>query len=130
VLEGVAHALRDGLDLIKKTDPTHPAPASARISGGGARSELWCEILAAVLDLSLEHTASASAGAAYGAALLGGVAGGVFSDPGAAASATVRVTGEVTPDPALVETYAAERERYEALYPALARFKPAAASWR
>jgi xylulokinase len=130
VLEGVAHALRDGLDLIRETDPTHPGPDSARVSGGGARSELWCEILAAVLELPLEHTASASAGAAYGAALLGGVAGGVFSDPKAAAKATVRVTGEVSPDPALVETYAAQRERYQALYPALARFKPQAASWR
>jgi xylulokinase len=127
VLEGVAHALRDGLDLIHATG-AHPA--CARISGGGARSQLWCEILAAVLELPLEHTASASAGAAYGAALLGGVAGGVFSDPAAAAKATVRVTGEITPDPALVETYAAQRERYEALYPALARFKPAAAQSR
>jgi xylulokinase len=121
VLEGVAHALRDGLDLIQATGTR---PRSARVSGGGARSELWCEILAAMLELPLEHTASASSGAAYGAALLGGVAGGVFSDPSAAARATVRVTGEVTPDPALVEAYAAERERYRELYPALARFRP------
>lgn len=124
VLEGVAHALRDGLDLIRESNPTHPGPASARVSGGGARSQLWCEILAAMLELPLEHTASSSAGAAYGAALLGGVAGGVFGDPAAAAGATVQVTGEVTPDPALVEAYAAERERYRALYPALARFRP------
>jgi sugar (pentulose or hexulose) kinase len=39
----------------------------------------------------------------------------------------VRVTGEVAPDPALVEVYAGERERYQALYPALATFKPQAA---
>jgi xylulokinase len=125
VLEGVAHALRDGLDLIHAAGTR---PAGARVSGGGARSELWCEILAAMLELPLEHTASASAGAAYGAALLGGVAGGVFDDPAAAAGATVRVNGEVAPDPALVEAYAAERERYRELYPALARFKPKAES--
>jgi xylulokinase len=125
VLEGVAHALRDGLDLIKETNPTHPGPASARVSGGGARSQLWCEILAAVLELPLERTASASAGAAYGAALLGAVAGGVFDDPAAAAAATVRVTGEIEPDPELVRIYAAERERYAALYPALATLKAA-----
>ncbi len=120
VLEGVAHALRDGLDLIQMTGAR---PASARVSGGGARSRLWCEILAAVLELPLEHTASASSGAAYGAALLGGVAGGVFPDPGAAARAAVRVTGEVVPDPELVEVYAAQRERHRALYPALAELK-------
>jgi xylulokinase len=122
VLEGVAHALRDGLDLIHMTGAR---PASARVSGGGARSELWCEILAGVLELPLERTASASAGAAYGAALLGAVAGGVFDDPASAAAATVRVTGQVDPDPELVRVYAAERERYAALYPALATLKRA-----
>ena len=120
VLEGVAHALRDGLDLIHAAGPR---PACARISGGGARSELWCAILAAMLEMPLQRTASASAGAAYGAALLGGVAGGLFDDAAAAATQTVRVTGEVTPDPALVETYAAQRERFAALYPALAGLK-------
>jgi xylulokinase len=123
VLEGVAHALRDGLDLVNDLNPDHPSPSSARISGGGARSALWSEILAAVLDLPLQRTASASAGAAYGAALPGGVAGGVFAAAGAAARATVTVTGEVTPDPALVEVYASQRERYAALYPALATLK-------
>jgi xylulokinase len=120
VLEGVAHALRDGLDLVHSAGSW---PASARVSGGGAQSQLWCEILAAVLDLPLQRTASAAAGAAYGAALLGGVAGGVFPDAGTAAQATVTVTGEVTPDPALVEAYASQRERFAALYPALATLK-------
>lgn len=117
VLEGVACALREGLDLIHDAG-AHPSVA--RISGGGARSQLWCEILAAVLELPLEHTASASAGAAFGAALLGGVAGGTFDDPQAAATTTVAVTGEVEPDPRWVARYAAQRERFAALYPALA----------
>jgi xylulokinase len=116
VLEGVAHALADGLDLIAATGPR---PPSARISGGGARSELWCRIVASVLDLPLQRTAS-TAGAAFGAALLGGVAAGVFESPRAATQATVAVTAEIEPDPAWVERYAAQRERFEALYPALA----------
>jgi xylulokinase len=120
VLEGVAHALRDGLDLIHAAGSR---PASARVSGGGARSPLWCEILAAVLELPLQQTSSASAGAAYGAALLGGAAGGVFPDAGAAARAGVEVTGEITPDPALVDAYAPQRARFAALYPALATLK-------
>jgi xylulokinase len=115
VLEGVAHALADGLDLIAATGPR---PASARISGGGARSELWCRIVASVLDLPLQRTAS-TAGSAFGAALLGGVAAGVFESPQAAVDATVRVTGEVEPEPAWVERYAAQRDRFQALYPAL-----------
>jgi xylulokinase len=115
VLEGVAYALRDALDLIAATGRR---PEIARVSGGGARSELWLKILASVLELPLERTES-EAGAAYGAALLGGVAAGVFDDARVAAQAGVKTTAHVDPDPAWVEAYAAGRPRYEALYPAL-----------
>jgi xylulokinase len=116
VLEGVGHALRDGLDLIASGGER---PASARASGGGARSELWLKILASILELPIERTES-EAGAAYGAAVLGGVAGGVFDDAAAAAQRGFTVTAQVEPDPAWVEAYAAQRARYRALYPALA----------
>jgi xylulokinase len=115
VLEGVAHALADGLDLIAATGPR---PSFARISGGGARSELWCRIVASVLDVPLQRTSS-TAGGAFGAALLGGVAAGVFESAQTAAEATVAVTSEIEPDPAWVDRYAAQRQRYQALYPAL-----------
>jgi xylulokinase len=115
VLEGVAYALRDGLDLIAATGRR---PQMARVSGGGARSELWLKILASVLELPLERMES-EAGAAYGAALLGGVGPGVFADARTAAQAGVRTSGRVEPDPAWVEAYAALRPRYQALYPAL-----------
>ena len=116
VLEGVGHALRDGLDLIAAAGER---PVSARASGGGARSELWLKILASILELPIERTES-EAGAAYGAAVLGGVAGGVFDDAGAAAQRGFTVTAAVEPDPDWVEAYSAQRERYRALYPALA----------
>jgi xylulokinase len=116
VLEGVAHGLRDGLELVWESGAR---PDRLRVSGGGARSELWCQILAAMLELPLEHTASAGAGAAYGAALLGGVAGGVFADAAAAARSCVRVTGEVVVDPSLAEAFREQRGRFRALYPAL-----------
>ena len=78
-----------------------------------------------MLELPLERTASAAAGAAYGAALLGGVAGGVFTDPRRGAAA-VRVTGEVDARPrAGGGLRAPQRERYQALYPALPRSSPA-----
>jgi xylulokinase len=115
VLEGVAYALRDGLDLIAATGAR---PEVARVSGGGARSDLWLRILASVLELPLERTES-GAGAAYGAALLGGVAAGVFDDARVAAQAGVRTTGHVDPHPGWVQAYAAGRPRYRALYPAL-----------
>ena len=114
-LEGVGHALRDGLDLIAAAGSR---PQSARASGGGARSELWLRILASILELPIERTES-EAGAAYGAAVLGGVAGGVFADARSGSQLGFTVSAEVQPDPAWVEAYAAQRERYRALYPAL-----------
>jgi xylulokinase len=115
VLEGVAYGLRDSLDLLRELGVD---PESARVSGGGARSELWLRIVASVLDLPLERPA-VEEGAAYGAALLGGVAGGVWPDVGAAVEACVRGRGEVEPDSDWVAVYAEGRERFRALYPAL-----------
>ena len=63
---------------------------AARVSGGGARSRLWLEIVASVLGVPLELTESEE-GSAFGAALLGGVAGGVFRDVDEAVARCVRV---------------------------------------
>ena len=78
------------------------APSSGRVSGGGARSDLWLRIVASVLELPLERTA-VDEGAAFGAALLGGVAGGVWADVGEAVRATVRPAARVDPEPGWVE---------------------------
>ncbi|MEA2279076.1 MAG: xylulokinase [Solirubrobacteraceae bacterium] len=115
VLEGVAFGLRDALDLVEDLGGR---PATARVSGGGARSELWLSIIASVLELALEVTV-VDEGAAYGAALLGGVAAGVWDGPRQAVDACVRVTRTVEPRPDWVQAYAPVRERFRALYPAL-----------
>jgi xylulokinase len=115
VLEGVAFGLRDSLDLLYELG----APVSVgRASGGGARSRLWLQIVASVLELPLERVA-VDEGAAFGAALLGGVAAGVWDDVAAAVENTVRVREVVEPVPEWVEIYGELRERWRGLYPAL-----------
>ncbi|HEY1520518.1 MAG TPA: xylulokinase, partial [Solirubrobacteraceae bacterium] len=54
VLEGVAFALRDSLDL---TEELGGRPETGRVSGGGARGALWTQIIASVLELPLEPVA-------------------------------------------------------------------------
>jgi xylulokinase len=115
VLEGVAYGLRDSLDLLRELGV---APERGRVSGGGARSELWLRIVASVLELPLERPV-VEEGAAYGAALLGGVAGGTWPDTAAAVAACVQTRGEVEPEPAWIAPYAEGRARFRALYPAL-----------
>jgi xylulokinase len=115
VLEGVAYGLRDSLELLRELGV---ATEVGRVSGGGARSDLWLRIVATVLDLPLERT-QVDEGAAYGAALLGGVAGGVFADAHEAVARCVQPTARIDPEPTWRDAYAAGYERYRALYPAL-----------
>jgi xylulokinase len=115
VLEGVAYGLRDCLEVLRELGIEATV---GRVSGGGARSELWLRIVASVLDLPLELTA-VEEGAAYGAALLAGVAAGEWADPHEAVAACVRVRATVEPDPAWRDAYAEGYERYRALYPAV-----------
>ena len=115
VLEGVAYGLRDSLEILRSLGCRLE---SGRVSGGGARSELWLRIVASVLGLPVERTV-AEEGAAYGAALLGGVAGGVFADVHEAVEACVAVRETIEPDPEWVDAYADGYDRYRTLYPAL-----------
>ena len=115
VLEGVAFGLRDSLELLRALGFR---PESARVSGGGARSELWLRIVASVLGLALERTV-VEEGAAYGAALLAGVRAGVFADVHEAVERCVRVTDTVEPEPAWSAAYDEAYGRFRRLYPAL-----------
>jgi xylulokinase len=121
VLEGVALGLRDSFDIVGDLlGDLGMGVSGARVSGGGARSELWLRICASVLDVPIERMA-VDEGSAFGAALLGGVAGGVFRDTSEAVAATVRTTDVVEPEPSWRDAYAELLPRYRALYPALRR---------
>jgi xylulokinase len=111
VLEGVAFGLRDSLELLRELGVD---ASVGRVSGGGARSELWPRIVASVLQLPLERTAIEE-GSAYGAALLGGIRAGVFADAADAVARCVRVRDRIEPEWDYEETY----RRFRSLYPTL-----------
>lgn len=110
-LEGVAFGLRDSLELLRElgVDAT-----VGRVSGGGARSDLWVRITASVLQMPLERV-QLEEGAAYGAALLAGVRADVFADAADAAARCVRVRDRIEPEWDYEEHYA----RFRLLYPTL-----------
>jgi xylulokinase len=122
VLEGVAYGLRDSLELLRELGV---APTAGRASGGGARSSLWLEIVASVLDLPLERCV-VDEGSAYGAALLAGVANGTFASAHKAVEECVRVRETIEPNAAWAGAYADGYARYRALYPAIREVEP---SW-
>ncbi|MHB8650325.1 MAG: xylulokinase [Gaiellaceae bacterium] len=115
MLEGVAFGLRDSLELLRELGV---APATARVSGGGARSALWLRIVASVLGVPLELTASPE-GSAFGAALLAGVRAGTFVDAEDAVARCVQLTDRIDPDPIWTPVYDETFDRYRTLYPTL-----------
>jgi xylulokinase len=67
VLEGVCYAMRDARDALA-TSGTHLGEAS--LIGGGARSSLWCQLMADVLQIPMHTLAATELGCALGAARL------------------------------------------------------------
>ena len=107
VLEGVAFGLKDSFALLQGAGLG--AIEQVRVSGGGAKSRLWRQVLADVLNVELV-TVNTTEGAAYGAALLAGVGAGVWPDVDAACAQTIKTENAVAPN-------AADVSRYESLYP-------------
>ena len=66
------------------------------ICGGGAKSELWRQMLTDVYGISL-HLRESSEGAVLGAAILGGCAAGVYASVEEGCARTVRNAGISTP---------------------------------
>ncbi len=116
VLEGVAFGLRDSFALLKGVGSSDML--LGRVAGGGARSPIWRQILADVLNSELA-TVNTTEGAAYGAALLAGVGAGVWPDVDAACQAAIAVTGSTQPNAAAAAQYEVAYANYRALYPAL-----------
>jgi xylulokinase len=111
VMEGVAFGLRDSLELLRDLGV---AASTGRVSGGGARSDLWVRIVASALRMPIERM-QLEEGAAYGAALLAGVQTGVFADTQDAVDRCVRVRETIQPEWDYENTYA----RFRSLYPTL-----------
>lgn len=116
VLEGVAFGLRDSFELIKGAGLAEIR--QVRVSGGGAKSPLWRQILADVFNAELV-TVNTTEGAAYGAAMLAGVGAGAWPDVDSATRACVKITGSTEPQAETVARYEPFYEQYRALYPTL-----------
>lgn len=114
VLEGVAFALRDSLEVARSLGI---CPERTKICGGGAKSPLWKKIIANVMNLKVDVIESEE-GPALGAAMLAAVACGAYPCVEAAAERIVKVTETVEPEPALVAKYEERYAKFKEIYPA------------
>jgi xylulokinase len=113
VLEGVAFGLRDSFELMKQAGLSDIK--QVRVSGGGAKSPIWRQILADVLNAELV-TVNTTEGGAFGAALCAGVGAGFWTDIDQACEQTISLTGKTIPNAAAVQTYEKHYQVYAGLY--------------
>ena len=113
VLEGVAFALRDSLEVAKSLGIDIKR---TKICGGGAKSPLWKKIAANVLNLKVDVIESEE-GPAMGGAMLAAVACGEYGSVEEIAAKVVKIVDTVEPDPELVAKYEARYAQFKEIYP-------------
>jgi len=116
VLEGVAYALGEGLDLMRGLG----VKADAAVVAGGGVNRLWQQILADVLNMPVALGATEHA-SARGAAVLGAVAAGVIPSTAEGVALVPADTRVMEPIASHVKLYAEVTATYRELYGRLPR---------
>jgi xylulokinase len=118
VLEGVCFSQRDCLELIEQMG----IPVEAvRLSGGGAASPFWRQMLADVFG-KRAVVLETQEGSAYGAALLALIGTGAFHSARELCQSAIREVESLEPQPRNSRIYAECHRTYQSLYPALSGF--------
>ena len=115
VFEGVAFALRDSFEAAKSIGVKIE---KSGVCGGGAKSPLWRQIIADILNITLVQTENEE-GPALGGAILAAVACGVYPSVEDACSKIIKIVAETKPIPENVALYEKRYQEFSRLYPAL-----------
>jgi xylulokinase len=115
VIEGVCYSQKDGLDIIEEMGvKLH----SVRLSGGGARSPFWKQLMADVLNKKIA-TLESQEGSAYGAALLAVVGTGAYGSVEECCSVAIQEVEQISPDATTAKKYGEMHRVFQSIYPAL-----------
>lgn len=115
VLEGVAFALRDCVEIAKASGVQIDA---TKICGGGGKSRIWRKIVANVLGIPVLRP-QIEEGPAYGGAILAMVGCGEYNSVLEATNVLIKTKDVTEPDCELVAKYNKKYEAFKKLYPAL-----------
>ena len=120
VLEGVVFGLRDSFEVAKslgiQIDRT-------KICGGGAKSPLWRQMVADILNVKVDIPESEE-GPAMGGAMLAAVACGEYASVEEAAAKIVKVVDTVEPIPENAQRYEERYQQFRKIYPAVKALFP------
>ena len=115
VLEGVAFALRDSLEVARSLGIKIQR---TKICGGGAKSPLWRKIIANVMNIKVD-VLEVEEGPSLGGAILAAVGCGIYPDVETAGKKLAKVVDTVEPTPELAAKYEERYQKFKQLYPAM-----------
>ena len=115
VLEGVSFALRDCVEIARNAGVTIN---KTTLCGGGAKSKLWQQILADILDADV-CLLNTEQGPSFGGAILAMVANKEYKDVKEACDSIIKVKEVIHPRKDIVAKYNKKYEIFKQLYPAL-----------
>ena len=114
-MEGVVYEMRLNMEALEGSGCRF---TELKATGGGARSKVWMQMKADVLNLPITALGTADAGT-VGSAMLTGIAIGSFRDLADAASHMVTEVETYRPRPDMHERYMQIYDRYKRLYAAV-----------
>ena len=112
ILEGICFEMKDILSMNEELagDITH-----VRLCGGVAKSDMWCQMFADILEKPVELTQVSELGC-LGAAMCAGIGAGLFEDCNDAVEKCVQINKVYMPNKLVKEAYSESFERWERYY--------------
>jgi len=111
LFEGITFGLYDGFEILNEIVGAPPENTVLRVTGGGAKSDMWMQLIANVFRLPTARL-EIDEGPAYGAAILAGVGLGIWDNVANACKTLVQTTRIFEPDPSRIEEIQKLRERW------------------
>lgn len=115
MLEGISYSLKSILDTMSEVNKSS---RQLYLSGGGARSQLWAQIIASITGCAVGIPSGAKETGILGNTVIAGKALGWF-DSYKMPSGFINMDREYLPDEGLRSFYASGMEIFNELYPAL-----------
>lgn len=120
VLEGVAFAIRDSFEVARLLGIKIER---SKICGGGAKSPLWCRMIANILNIKIDRIESEE-GPGYGGAMLAAVGCGEYASVEEAAQRLVKIVDTIEPEPELAAKYEEKYRKFAKIYPTVKELFP------
>ena len=120
VLEGVVFGLRDSFEVAKKLGIQIER---TKIRGGGAKSPLWRQMVADILNVKVDIPKSEE-GPSMGGAMLAAVACGEYASVEEAAEKIVEIVDTVEPIPENAARYEKQYQKFRRIYPTVKELFP------